>query len=205
MEQTGKSGRKPMSVAERKRRQRARLQKEGLKPVEVWIPAEHRGVLRQIEKMLRRGDVPDLRHITQSSINGKEQMDLKLLRETLNDFTSENGFRFSAVELDDAVEIVVEDREEFPILVSSDDEQILCVTYLWDDAQVKPNGRTGLMATLLEMNVPLPLSSFGRIGDRYVLFGALVSSSSVEDVITELEVLSDNTLEAIESVAEYLN
>ena len=199
---------KPMSVAERKRRQRARLKDAGFKPVEVWIPAEHRGVLRQVEKMLRRGDLPNLQNLRQSTqfgLIGKEDMDLNLLTETLNDFTSENGFRFGASQSGDNVQVVVEDREEFPILVSSDDEQILCVVYLWDESQVKPAGRTDMLAALLEMNVPLPLSSFGMIGDRYVLFGALAANSSVEDIITELETLSDNTLEAIEAIAEFLN
>jgi hypothetical protein len=62
-----------------------------------------------------------------------------------------------------------------------------------------------LLAALLEMNVPLPLSSFGKIGDRYVVFGALAAGSTIEDVVTELEVLSDNTLEAIEVVGPFLN
>ena len=55
------------------------------------------------------------------------------------------------------------------------------------------------------MNVPLPLTSFGKVGDRYVVFGALAAGSTIEDVVTELEVLSDNTLEAIEIVGPYLN
>ena len=58
---------------------------------------------------------------------------------------------------------------------------------------------------MLEMNVPLPLSSFGKVGDHYVVFGALAAGSTIEDVVTELEVLSDNTLEAIEIVGPYLN
>ena len=61
------------------------------------------------------------------------------------------------------------------------------------------------MATLLEMNVPLPLSSFGKIGDRYVLFGALAAGASIADVVTELESLSDNTLEAVEAVAQFID
>lgn len=194
-----------MSVAERKRRQRARLQEQGLKPVEVWIPTEHRAVLRRVEHMLRQGVVPELVPAQTAMINGKEIMDIKLLRETLNGITSDNGFRFSTAEADGAVQVVVEDREEFPIVISSDDEQIVCLTYLWDEAQVKDGQKSEMLSALLEMNVPLPLSSFGKIGDRYVLFGALSASSRVEDVINELEILSDNTLEAIEAIAPYLN
>jgi uncharacterized protein YjfI (DUF2170 family) len=205
MAEIGKQGRRPMTVAERKRRQRARLQEQGLKPVEVWIPTEHRAVLRRLEQMLRKGVVPELAPTQTATKNGKEIMEFKLLRETLNGFTSENGFRFTTAEADGAVEVVVEDREEFPILVSADNEQIVCVTYLWDEAQVKEGQRTEMLSGLLEMNVPLPLSSFGKIGDRYVLFGALAANSRVEDVINELEILSDNTLEAIEAVAPFLN
>jgi len=82
---------------------------------------------------------------------------------------------------------------------------VLCITYLWDEGQVKQEGRTEMLSTLLAMNVPLPLSSFGKIGDRYVLFGALAANSSLEDVINEIEILSDNTLEAIEAIAPFLN
>ncbi len=206
--ESSQSGRgRPLSVAERKRRQRARLQRSGLTPVEVWIPAEHRTFLRRVEQLLRRGIVPALCEPDGTDLSGKEVMDIKLLRETLDNFTSENGFTFAATETDDdgAIEVVVEDRQEFPILVSADDEQILCLTYLWDEDQVKPEGRTEMLATLLEMNVPLPLSSFGKIGDRYVVFGALAANASVEDVINEIEVLSDNTLEAIEVVSSFLN
>jgi uncharacterized protein YjfI (DUF2170 family) len=201
------TSRRPMSVAERKRRQRARLHEAGLVPVEVWIPEKHRRLLRRIEKLLRLGITPDLPKLDSPIANGDGAMDIKLLRETLDDFTSENGFRFRTGEIDgsDAVEVIVEDRDEFPIIVSADGEQTLCLTYLWDDSQVKSDKRTDLLTALLEMNVPLPLSSFGKIGDRYVLFGALAAGSQTEELITELETLSDNTLEVLEAVTPYLN
>ena len=198
---------KPLSAAERKRRQRDRLQNAGLTAVEVWIPARHRPFLRRVEQLLRRNVVPALVETEETESWGKRAMDIKLLRETLDEFTSENGFTFAArpADGDDAIEVVVEDRDEFPIMVSTDDEQILCMTYLWDECQVKPESRTDLLTALLEMNVPLPLSSFGKIGDRYVVFGALAAGSTIGDVVTELEALSDNTLEAIEVVSPYLN
>ena len=198
---------KPLSAAERKRRQRDRLQHAGLTAVEVWVPVQHRPFLRRIEQLLRRNVVPALVETEETESWERQAMDIKMLRETLDEFTSENGFTFAARSADgeDAIEIVVEDRDEFPIVVSVDDEQILCLTYLWDEAQVKTNSRTDLLTALLEMNVPLPLSSFGKVGDRYVVFGALAAGSTIEDVVTELEVLSDNTLEAIEIVGPYLN
>ncbi len=51
---------RPLTAAERKRRQRDRLQRAGLTAVEVWIPARHRAFLRWVEKLLRRDVVPAL-------------------------------------------------------------------------------------------------------------------------------------------------
>lgn len=133
-------------------------------------------------------------------------MDIQLLRESLDELTTSNGYRFAAKlsDGDDAIEVIVEDREEFPILVWVDGEQILCVTYLWNEAQIDPEQRSTMYGLMLEVNISLPLSSFGKIGGRYVLFGALSAKSSINSIITEVEVLSDNTLEAIEIVAPYL-
>jgi uncharacterized protein len=206
--ESDKPGRsRPLTVAERKRRQRQRLQDAGLAPVELWIPPRHRPILRRIEQLLRRDILPLLPDLETASAIGEKAMDINVLRETLDNFTSENGFTFTTVAVEDgaAMQVVVEDRDEFPIIVSGDDEQTLCITYLWDEAQIKTDSRMALLSTLLEMNVPLPLSSFGKIGERYVLFGALAASSSTEDLITEIETLSDNTLEVIEAVTPFLN
>ena len=133
-------------------------------------------------------------------------MNIELLRESLNNLTSGNGFSFAATRMegDEAIEVVVEDRAEFPITVWFDGEKILAVTYLWDEKQVTDDSKVALLSTLLELNVPLPLSSFGKIGGHYVIFGSLSATSSMDNITTELEVLSDNTLEAIEIVAPYL-
>ena len=195
----------PRSVAERKRTQRARLRNSGLVPVEVWIPRRHRPILRRLEALLRQDIVPELPRPYHVTASGERIMDLNLLRETLNGLTTQDGFHLNAGEADGGIfEVVVEDREEFPIVVSADEEQVLCLTYLFDDSQVKADARTELLETMLEMNVPLPLSSFGKVGGRYVIFGALSASCDVPDVVNEIEVLSDNTLEAIEAVSPYL-
>ncbi len=195
----------PRSVAERKRSQRARLRNSGLVPVEVWIPRRHRPSLRRLEALLRQDIVPELPRPYHVTASGERIMDLNMLRESLNGLTTEDGFHLNAADGDgDIVEVVVEDREEFPIVVSADEEQVLCLTYLFDDSQVKADARAEMLETMLEMNVPLPLSSFGKVGGRYVIFGALAASCTVADIINEIEVLSDNTLEAIEAVSTYL-
>jgi len=100
--------------------------------------------------------------------------------------------------------IKVEDREEFPIYMTVDEGQILCITYLFGDDQVDPNKRAALAEDMLIMNVSIPLSAFSKIGDQYIMFGALSPKSSIDELVHEIELLSDNVLEAIEAVADYL-
>jgi len=100
--------------------------------------------------------------------------------------------------------IKIEDREEFPIYMTVDQGQILCITYLFGDNQVSPESRAEMNEVMLMMNVSIPLSAFSKIGNQYIMFGALSPTSSVEEVLHEIELLSDNVLEAIDAVSEYL-
>lgn len=104
----------------------------------------------------------------------------------------------------DVLQISVIGREELPIFVSVTDDQILCITYLWGEDEVKPGSLAEMHTSMLEMNIPMPLSSFSKIGDKYVIFGALSMSSSFHDIEHELAVLSNNALEVIDDMSEYL-
>jgi uncharacterized protein YjfI (DUF2170 family) len=100
--------------------------------------------------------------------------------------------------------IKVEDREEFPIYMTVDAGQILCISYLFGDDQVEADKRAEMTEAMLILNVSIPLSAFSKIGDQYIMFGALSPNSSIDDCLNEIEQLSDNVLEAIEAVADYL-
>jgi len=100
--------------------------------------------------------------------------------------------------------IKVEDREEFPIYMTVDEGQILCITYLFGDEQVDSSKRAAMAEAMLIMNVSIPLSAFSKIGDQYIMFGALSPKASIDELLHEIELLSDNVLEAIEAVEDYL-
>ncbi|HIG79452.1 MAG TPA: DUF2170 family protein [Cycloclasticus sp.] len=100
--------------------------------------------------------------------------------------------------------IKVEDREEFPIYMTIDEGQILCISYLFGDDQVNPDKRAAMAEAMLIMNVSIPLSAFSKIGDQYIMFGALSPKASIDELLHEIELLSDNVLEAIEAVSDYL-
>lgn len=103
------------------------------------------------------------------------------------------------------LQICIEGRQELPIYLTSTDSQVLCLCYLWTDAEVKPDRRLELLQTLLDLNPSVPLSAFGRVGDRFVLTGALGLDASVQDIANEVAVLSDNALDALNALSEFLN
>lgn len=118
------------------------------------------------------------------------------------------GFVFDFHPIPGEIEVYkvsVAGREELPIFMTIADEQLLCICYLWDDAEVKPEMRAEMMEAMLDMNVPMPLSSFAKIADKYTVFGAMSVKSSAEDVSLEIATLSSNAIDAIEAFSLYLN
>ena len=104
----------------------------------------------------------------------------------------------------DVLQVTILGREELPIFVSVTDDQILCISYLWGVEEVKPNCIEAMHESMLEMNIPMPLSSFSKIGDKYVIFGALSINSNFNDIEHELAVLNNNALEVIDDMSDYL-
>lgn len=102
------------------------------------------------------------------------------------------------------IEIAFPGSERLPIYVTDAGSQLLCISYLWRDDEVKPRLRAKLMETLLDLNPTVPLSSFGRIGEHFVLVGALSPAASAADMALELATLGDNGRDALATLAEFL-
>jgi uncharacterized protein len=102
------------------------------------------------------------------------------------------------------IEIAFPGSERLPIYVTDAGSQLLCISYLWRDADVKPRLRAKLLETLLDLNPSVPLSSFGRIGEHFVLVGALSPAASAADMALELATLGDNGRDALTALAEFL-
>lgn len=104
----------------------------------------------------------------------------------------------------EVLQIIVEDKEELPIFVSTSQEQILCIAYLFKKDEVKADHLDKINSEMLQTNINIPLSAFGLIDDQYVIYGSLSVNSSIDDVVHEIEVLSNNSIDAIEAMSEYL-
>jgi uncharacterized protein YjfI (DUF2170 family) len=102
------------------------------------------------------------------------------------------------------IEISFRESERLSIYVTDADSQLLCISYLWRDSEVKPERRGELLETLLELNPSVPLSAFGRIGEHFVLVGALSPNATPDDMALELATLSDNGRDALATLSEFL-
>ncbi len=125
----------------------------------------------------------------------------------ISDLSSFEGYQFDCQPIPgetEVLQITLWEFEELPCFVSVTDTQILCITYLFAEDEVKSDKRGQMMEEMLELNIPMPLSSFSKLGERYVIFGALSIGSNIEDICHEIITLTENALEAIDALEEYL-
>ena len=139
----------------------------------------------------------------------RKYMNIHTIADHLNSLAdnSDTGMSFDCQPISgevDVLQISILEREELPIFVSVTEDQIICISYLWDVDEVKPDCINDMHESMLEMNIPMPLSSFSKIGDKYVVFGALSINSSFADVEHELAVLSNNAIEVIDDMSDFL-
>ncbi len=136
-------------------------------------------------------------------------MNINLIAQHLNALgeNATTGLSFDALPLEgtvDVLQVVVEDREEIPVFVTVTDDQILCTAYLWGKDEVNDGMHAEMHEAMLSMNIPMPLSSFAKIEDKYSIFGAMSTSSSIDDIELEIATLSNNSLDIITEMSDFL-
>ena len=132
-------------------------------------------------------------------------MSLTDLAFKLNAHVTDEGTRFDAVLSEAGVlEVVCSNNEEFPINIVKTETQILAITPLFDVSEVHPDKLTELNEELLFMSPAIPLSAVGRQGDTYILFGSMAVNTVFENIVHELEVQAENTLDVLQVVETLL-
>jgi len=189
--------------AERQQRSREKKRAMGLVSMQVWVPAWGGKSIRELEATLcntsitsRIKDGQLMSKLTTDDLMGQlsateEVMNGEIALQKINGETP-------------MIQAVVRDIDEFPIMVSVGNEQILAIADLWGSNEVQEGKAAELNAVLLRANLPVPLSSFSIMGDRYVLFGALSINSDVNAVVEEITTLANNVLDALDFCQEYL-
>lgn len=106
----------------------------------------------------------------------------------LNGWESKNGFQLSASLEGDSIVIEESDSDQVMSL-TQDGEQLICMTTAIRSDEVAPEKVSELHDFMLSMSLPMPLSSFGKMGDEYVIFGAMHSDTTLNNVAEEVETL----------------
>jgi uncharacterized protein YjfI (DUF2170 family) len=133
---------------------------------------------------------------------------LDKVRAALADYTAEDGSHFSvtATENEDIsmLTIIREDIEEFAILATASDSQLLFNVALFDKGQIIDGQVAALNKMMLELNMAMPLSSFALTGANYSIFGAMSVESDPSQIQEEILVLSENIMDALEVCQDFL-
>lgn len=133
---------------------------------------------------------------------------LEKVQAALENYVADDGSQFTvtADQSDDVdmLTIIKEDLEEFAILATSSETQLLFNAALFDEGQVEAENITEMHQMMLELNMAMPLSSFAKTGSMYSVFGAMSVESTAEHIQEEVDVLSENIIDALEVCENFL-
>ncbi len=209
------------SSAYYQRRHRERLREQGLIKKELWVLSENADELAAIERRMRqpRGQTPqaareDLGRQGEQVMSGMsiESSPLWTALALHTALAASDGVRDGAIsiELIDGAEpglyLTMHDYGDLPLFMAVVGRQIVVEAMMWPVSQVRDAARFN--EELLRTHRLFPLSTLGIEtidGEAvYIMFGALSASSSLPDVMFEIETLADNVIRATEAYEWHL-
>ena len=201
---------KKKTSAEYQREYRKRLREQGLIKKEVWVLPENGKHLSFIEKELRRPQTDINTGGNNINTNSANRWNTELLFNTLKDRPAfSNGS--SSIEIIDGLNstivISMHNYGDLPIFLTVSGEQILAEAVLFSLNDVADTAKFN--EYVLKTHKYLPLSTISietdeAHGDYYYMFGALSASSSINEVVLEIDTLAENTIQATEAFKSFL-
>jgi uncharacterized protein YjfI (DUF2170 family) len=132
-------------------------------------------------------------------------MSLSDLAFKLNAHLTDEGTSFDAVLSEEGVlEVICSNNEEFPINLVKTETQLLAITPLFVASEVQADKLNELNEELLYISPAIPLSSIGRQGETYILFGAMALNTVFDNIVHELEVQAENALDVLQVIEPLL-
>lgn len=190
---------------------RKRLREQGLIKKEVWIKPDNANLLAEIEKTLRK-DVPQQKIGDFIDMNNslKNWTTAALYGALLEDNFIKSGHASLEI-VENAEASIIATMHEFgdlPIYVGISGQQIVAESVLWSVNDVADVAEFNKCVLLTHKYFPLSTISLEKVDgvpDYYNMFGALSASSSVENIVLELETLASNVLNAADAFEGFLN
>lgn len=200
--------------ADYQREYRKRLRDQGLVKKEVWVLPENNAELHDFEKELRR-----------PRLNSNVGLDIG--EQTMNDKASHRWNTeslFTALKerpafsngscsieiidgIDSSIVVAMHEFGDLPVFITCGGEQILAEAVLFSREDVTDTAKFNEYVLKTHKYLPLStisLESDGEDEDYYHMFGALSSSSSITEVVHEIETLAENVIQATEAFKTFL-
>ena len=117
------------------------------------------------------------------------------------------GFSFDCQKIAGEVEVLqveINGFDGFPVFITQTQFQIICIIYLWTEDEIKTELRTEMLEMMLDTSIAIPLSSYARVGERYVLYGALSLTSELEKIVEEVVMLNENAVDVVSAMEDFL-
>ena len=201
--------------AEYQREYRRRLREQGLVKKEVWVLPENGKQLSMFEKDLRtpqRSTAP-IAEIGTGGTNMNDTAHRWTTESLFNALKERPAFNNDSCSieiidgLDSTIVISMHHYGDLPIFVTAGGDQILAEAVLFSLDDVTDTAKFN--EYVLRTHKFLPLSTISletdiTHGDHYYMFGALSASSSINEIVLEIETLADNTIQATEAFQAFL-
>lgn len=195
----------PSSTARAQSAYRLRMREKGLVARQVFVRPGYRELLGKLELLLRESDLPPFLRTLESP----QPMTTAWNTSTLFAELSKSQLKDSGVSLElvegaePAISATMHNHGDLVIQLAVSGDQIFVSAPLCLGSQVHDRARFN--EACLRMNPINPLSNIGLQTfdgeDVYIVFGELSARSTLANVIEEILVLADNTLDAAQAFA----
>lgn len=192
------------------REMRARLKEQGFVPRDVWVLPENSKILREIEKRLRQPLTADASNL-ETLMSITNTWNTKALQEALSTspLVTEGRAEVKLVgTIEQSLQVIMKKHGDLPIFVGVHGEQILVEAALFPVSAIKDVAEFNQMALRSRSMFPLSALSIEQDGngnDQYVMYGALSAASSLDTVVTEIDTLADNIINAAQAFETFYN
>lgn len=198
---------------------RQRLREQGLIKKEVWILPENSDELLEIEKVFRQPAIANKSANKSFFCHVKEDNEMKnrdiwkindLYQELKQTDLVKQGF--ANVEMIDGIDaclhIIMHEYGDLPLFLSVSNQQIMVEALLWPVSLIKNPSSFNEEILCARKLFALSTIAIEKTGDgevNYIMYGALSSSSTLNNIVYELETLSDNVIKATEAYEHFFN
>lgn len=181
---------------------------------EVWIHPSHSSQLSSLEKILRvpAGAQTAKGTIGEYAMTGTPNAwttDLLFKALLSSDAISSERISLDLIEgVDPTLHFTLHQFGDLPVFLTVSGQQIIAEAVLWSIEEVKDQNAFNEAVLRTHKYFPLSTISLDQIAgkkDYYYMFGALSSTSSIENIVAEVETLGSNVIQATEAYAEYIS